>query len=676
MPRWRGRWGTNRGAAGLLALGVALPVLVLLVKVVAGLPARVEVAGDPAVTELYTLRAIGGHQLLGPYSRFGFHHPGPLVFYALAPFYLLLGRSYAALCVGALVINLASLVGIGVVLWRVAGPARWFWSCAAIASFVVFLRPDVLISAWNPNIAVLPFAFALVALVAVMAGFTEYLPVAAVAGSFAVQSHLTCAAPVACAALMAALALVLRHRGRRGGLAQEQSPVARHVMISALLVSVLWMAPLVEQIRNSPGNVTLILRFVRESHERQPLGQSLSALASQASGFLLAPLGVNTEATPPAALTRILGVFSGTQLLLLIVGLGRGWVRRDAFVVAACATAACLLSVALFVTLGLSGPLWPYLVRWVSAVGLLGWLAVAAAFTGVGSEPLRRPRIQMIVCAVLVGSMAVIGLRDVGRLAGLRQYIASAWPDRLSAATISALAGRGIRRPHLRILRNRSWEQAAGLVLQCTKAGGHISVDPNWLFMFGQEYGLSEPDDGAVLVAPSELAAQIAGTCGTEVLASSGEDTALLAASDQRPVPQIQMGTLCAEVYLRGGFSGPEPEVAGGFRWSDGPSSWVQLPASTGRPQVLRFLACPIRVAGAQETITVELNGMPLATAAMQPNWTAYSIAVPGDASRSQNLIGFRYSYVRSPHGITGAGDRRQLAVRFRWISLSEMRPN
>jgi len=37
---------------------------------------------DGAILEIYALQALEGKLLVGPYSRFGWHHPGPGYFYA------------------------------------------------------------------------------------------------------------------------------------------------------------------------------------------------------------------------------------------------------------------------------------------------------------------------------------------------------------------------------------------------------------------------------------------------------------------------------------------------------------------------------------------------------------------------------------------------------------------
>src|SRR5262245_9076293 len=61
--------------------------------------------GDAAILEIYTLHAVRGFWTLGPYSQFGWNHPGPLYFYLLAPFYVLSGQKTVALHVGAFSIN-------------------------------------------------------------------------------------------------------------------------------------------------------------------------------------------------------------------------------------------------------------------------------------------------------------------------------------------------------------------------------------------------------------------------------------------------------------------------------------------------------------------------------------------------------------------------------------------
>jgi hypothetical protein len=71
------------GCAAIISVAV-FPVTEM-IRVLAG-RAGVTLYGDQALIAIASRRAADFVQLLGPYSRTGFHHPGPAVFYLLAPF--------------------------------------------------------------------------------------------------------------------------------------------------------------------------------------------------------------------------------------------------------------------------------------------------------------------------------------------------------------------------------------------------------------------------------------------------------------------------------------------------------------------------------------------------------------------------------------------------------------
>ena len=69
--------------------------------------------------------------LVGPYSRFQWHHPGPLYFYLLAPFYEASGERPSGLSAGALALNLSCLLLIVGWLWQASGARLAALSAAA-----------------------------------------------------------------------------------------------------------------------------------------------------------------------------------------------------------------------------------------------------------------------------------------------------------------------------------------------------------------------------------------------------------------------------------------------------------------------------------------------------------------------------------------------------------------
>ena len=109
---------------------VAVPFVAVIISLV-GHPWHP--SGDQAV-ELLRIQDVGGRHtpLLGASSRWGWAHPGPLLFWSLTPFDRVLGAN--GMLVGTAIINLASVVGFVVVAYRRGGDLG-----ALIGGFTVLL---------------------------------------------------------------------------------------------------------------------------------------------------------------------------------------------------------------------------------------------------------------------------------------------------------------------------------------------------------------------------------------------------------------------------------------------------------------------------------------------------------------------------------------------------------
>jgi len=165
------------------------------------------VSGDIAIMELRVRDVFGPGVALGPYSRFGWSHPGPLLYWTVAPLYEALRGASRALPIMAGSINLASGIAVSIILRRVLGPL-FALSALPLVLLVAGLGPHHWTSLWNPDIPIMPLAL----FVTVMWQSTlEQRPsqpfVAIVVGSFIVQSHVGFMLPVIS---VAAVAVVLR----------------------------------------------------------------------------------------------------------------------------------------------------------------------------------------------------------------------------------------------------------------------------------------------------------------------------------------------------------------------------------------------------------------------------------------------------------------------------------
>src|SRR5262249_18924486 len=92
-------WRRPGSRAWTLALVVGLIVTVAIADTRRA--PRIFPLADIAVLEIYVRNALTGSLLVGPYSRFGWHHPGPLYFYLIAPLYPAAGSQAIAMAAGA-----------------------------------------------------------------------------------------------------------------------------------------------------------------------------------------------------------------------------------------------------------------------------------------------------------------------------------------------------------------------------------------------------------------------------------------------------------------------------------------------------------------------------------------------------------------------------------------------
>jgi len=181
----RGRY--DRWFAIVITMVVLLPFVTAIVTRVGRsyLPVQDFAVIDLRVRDVFT-RDI---PLVGPYSRYGWNHPGPLAFWLVAPFAALFGSPAWATQVGFVMLQATAVVWTAIVSWRRRGLwALALWMAVVCASYVA-VGPAAILEPWGPNVA-LPFFVLFCCLVWLISGDeVTLLPQAAVVGSFLVQTH-------------------------------------------------------------------------------------------------------------------------------------------------------------------------------------------------------------------------------------------------------------------------------------------------------------------------------------------------------------------------------------------------------------------------------------------------------------------------------------------------------
>lgn len=254
-----------------LAMVIAVvPLIVSAVALLVGQRDRYQPAGDFATIELQIRDVFRHPVLIGLFSREEWHHPGPALYYVLVGPYRWFGSSGAAVDVGALLVNGAAVVAMAWLARRHGGTALMLCTLVGTSAVIHALGADFLRSPWNPSITVLPFGVMLLLCWCACCGDTWALPAAAGVASFLVQTHVGYV-PLTLPFLVVSAATMVWSAWLDDG---EQRAVVRSFSVTAAVVFVLWLPPIIDQIANSPGNLRRVIEyFTNPENKPHPLAQ-------------------------------------------------------------------------------------------------------------------------------------------------------------------------------------------------------------------------------------------------------------------------------------------------------------------------------------------------------------------------------------------------------------------
>ena len=384
--------------SGLFVIVAVLVVLPLVVALLSLIGTHWHPSSDDAL-ELLRVHDVGGRHtpLTGAQSRFGWHHPGPLLFWGLAPFNWALGPTGVLFGVGFL--NVAALVASLFVARRRGGLAFVVVLGIAVLVLLRALGSIVLIDPWNPWVAVLPFLLYLLLAWSVAERDFGALPAMVAVGSFLVQTHVGYAP------------LVLGAGGIAGVLAcvgpRDTEPydgwwtLRRSAIASAVVAVMLWIAPVVQQLTGHPGNLGEIVRYFR--HPTEPavgLVTAWGVMGNELGGAWvrgndLSPRGTVASGSVIPALVLALAAIS---LAVVAWRRGHGAVARLGLLMVAC------VAIGVVATARVTGLLANYLVRWWWVIAAL--LCVSLAWSAY--TLFSRSRATRVLAAVGFGVLAVL----------------------------------------------------------------------------------------------------------------------------------------------------------------------------------------------------------------------------------------------------------------------------
>ena len=333
---------------------------------------------------------------IGNLARQG-SHPGPISFWAMAPFYKLFGSSAWALQAATATLN-AIAIGLSLLIARRRGGTNVMLGLAAsLAALTWFDGPSVLTQAWNPYLPMMWFVVVMLGVWSVLCDDLAMLPVTTFAAIFCLQTHISYLGLVGGLGALAIVWLAWSAWRRRGALGAHPW---RWVAISVGMVALTTIPIVVQQIRHEPGNLTVIWEhFTNPPEEAIGLRQGLDVLLVHLNPWRLLSGADSTTGAILPGVVLTLGWAAGAAL---------AWRRRVRSLLALDVVIAVTLILGVFSIASIFGFVWYYLMRWAWGINALmiftaGWAIVAELGASRSTDDARLPR---IVSAVLVSITA------------------------------------------------------------------------------------------------------------------------------------------------------------------------------------------------------------------------------------------------------------------------------
>ncbi len=484
--------------------------------------------GDAALIESYTLLATQGKLMVGPYSRYGWHHPGPLYFWIAAPFYALANFKSAGLHVAVQCINASSMIVVAWVAARFASPQLIATLFAASIGYFWRAR-EILVSVWNPHVPIVPTVALTVVCAAIAAGEVTLIPLAAIFASFIAQTYIGLLPYAAGLSSIAIIAVIATSRRDHGVWIDQKT--SRVLNLTAWLLIILWSGPLAEEMASSPGNLTRLWHFFGDAQAMPGTTDALVgktdalvAWGDNVAGIFLPGFRFSSGSRfiPSSAWWPLL--YSALLALLLVPASLVFRAKRHRFDAAFAAILLVALLMGFWSITRIVGMIPGYAVVWISAIGVLAASAVCAAaiaFFMSGSGSASRPAWAVNVTCI---TFAVAYLAIVSRLPDNRHEKLSRQERELSALFEDLrgyLEKSGIRRPLFRIGPDM-WAVTAGLCLQLQLAGRDFAIDKQSIFLFTDEFAADGTEDALVTIAPRSVHSELVTRQDNTVVASAG----------------------------------------------------------------------------------------------------------------------------------------------------------
>ena len=480
--------------------------------------------GDGAVIELRTLYTARDVQLVGPYSRFLWSHPGPAFFYLALPFYALFHLRGPALNLAVLFLNGAAAIALVLTARRLRGT---LFALVTAGTLAVFERVTTfhLSGEWNPVVPIIPLASLVFLAVRLGSGAVRGAPAVAFVASAIVQTHLGYTPTVLYLGATGALFCVREHFFSGAPVRTDRRRFAAWALAAAGVMLLMWALPLYENATRTPGNLHTLRKFFAVPHVAEHTWRAaLDVVARQLAEF---PVAVARRVIPlPATSLTANHLIAGAEAIGLLAAVAIALRRRDN--VAALLAAITLGSIVAAVSSvrEIRGEVLDYLVGWISVLGFVAVVALAAPWippTGAAAEAEPRARRRRRIALAVILPVLIFAFHTTDTNRAVRERDPQL--ERLVAAVEASLRADPPGGPVLiEINAHDEWPHAAALALSLYKHRIPVTVTDDWLFMFGPQMRSGGREPYALVVADAPLAGKLK-SYATRTLIGEAEGT-------------------------------------------------------------------------------------------------------------------------------------------------------
>ncbi len=340
-------------------------------------------------------------------------HPGPIEFYLLAPFVALLGPT-AGLVLGAAAINAAALVGVGWTAFRRGGMPLMLIAVGGVTLLTRSLGGNFLHDPVSSNVGAFTALMVLFASWSIIAGDLRTTPVFVLAGTFALQDHLSflgTGAPVIGVALIIGIWWI-RQILRR---ATDRAWLRPRLLASAVLGAVLWFPVVWDQFFGSHNVGAIVETFTTGRSDGKGSQAAGVSFAAKRVAEALAPWPIFSRKIPPLGYLHTPAAHElvlGYVVLVVVLGLGVWfWRTRRTDLVTMAGVAALAVAAGFYTAVKVpsGATVKAANLRWMWTVSAFAWTALVWMLWNLLSTRMRKfvePPAVALVSVVILFAMA------------------------------------------------------------------------------------------------------------------------------------------------------------------------------------------------------------------------------------------------------------------------------